>query len=87
MVNRNDDKTVNVIAETCFHPVTKIKVTGLKFFLGSNEDEESGSSSEVCHIIGDSEFVYKFLFGIALPTFFNRRMMWLTYEDYNTSTK
>ncbi|CAG8581659.1 1983_t:CDS:10 [Paraglomus brasilianum] len=42
----NDDKTVNVIAEACFHPVTKIKVTALKFFLGSNEDEESGSSSE-----------------------------------------
>jgi hypothetical protein len=45
--NRNDEKTVNVIAEACFHPVTKIKVTAIKFFLGRNDDEDNGSSSEV----------------------------------------
>ncbi|RUS20386.1 SDA1-domain-containing protein [Endogone sp. FLAS-F59071] len=36
----NDAKTVNVIAEACFSPVTKISVTGIQFFLGKNEDAE-----------------------------------------------
>ncbi|OZJ04923.1 hypothetical protein BZG36_02658 [Bifiguratus adelaidae] len=36
----NDAKTVNVIAEACFSPVTKISVTAIQFFLGSNEKEE-----------------------------------------------
>ena len=32
----NDAKTVNVIAEACFSPVTKISVTAVMFFLNSN---------------------------------------------------
>ncbi|CAG8450448.1 5354_t:CDS:10 [Acaulospora colombiana] len=35
---RNDAKTVNVIAEACFHSVTKIKVSAIQFFLGSNQE-------------------------------------------------
>ncbi|XP_030836828.1 protein SDA1 homolog [Strongylocentrotus purpuratus] len=46
----NDTKTVNVIVTACFSKVTKILVTGLKFFLGSDEegddDDDSDSESE-----------------------------------------
>ncbi|XP_041460227.1 protein SDA1 homolog [Lytechinus variegatus] len=45
----NDTKTVNVIVTACFSKVTKILVTALKFFLGSDEegnDEDSDSESE-----------------------------------------
>lgn len=42
----NDGKTVNVITTACFSKVTKILVAGLKFFLGTDEDEEKGSDSE-----------------------------------------
>ncbi|XP_064481458.1 protein SDA1 homolog [Ornithodoros turicata] len=45
----NDAKTVNAIGTACFHKVTKILVTALKFFLGSDdveEKEESSSESE-----------------------------------------
>ncbi len=43
---RNDAKTVNVIAEACFHQITKIKVTAIQFFLGSNQDRDDDDSSE-----------------------------------------
>jgi len=39
-----DEKTVNVIASACFSKITKVLVTAVKFFLGTdeeNEDEES----------------------------------------------
>ncbi|KAI8092331.1 SDA1-domain-containing protein [Gilbertella persicaria] len=36
----NDAKTVNVIAEACFSPITKISVTAVKFFLNSNDHQE-----------------------------------------------
>ncbi|CAG8496890.1 7275_t:CDS:10 [Funneliformis caledonium] len=42
----NDAKTVNVIAEACFHQITKIKVTAIKFFLGSNQDQDVSSEDE-----------------------------------------
>ncbi|KAL1914681.1 uncharacterized protein VTP21DRAFT_8092 [Calcarisporiella thermophila] len=42
----NDAKTVNIIAEACFAPVTKIYVTAMKFFLGTNEDQEEESDDE-----------------------------------------
>ncbi|KAF7721180.1 Protein SDA1 [Apophysomyces ossiformis] len=42
----NDGKTVNVIAEACFSPVTKISVTALKFFLNTNQEEEEESDDE-----------------------------------------
>ncbi|KAI9309047.1 SDA1-domain-containing protein [Cunninghamella echinulata] len=42
----NDSKTVNVIAEACFSPVTKISVTAVKFFLNTNEDKESSDDED-----------------------------------------
>ncbi|RIA84781.1 SDA1-domain-containing protein [Glomus cerebriforme] len=42
----NDAKTVNVIAEACFHQVTKIKVIAIQFFLGSNQDQDEDSSED-----------------------------------------
>uniref|UniRef100_A0AAX7SR61 Protein SDA1 n=1 Tax=Astatotilapia calliptera TaxID=8154 RepID=A0AAX7SR61_ASTCA len=42
----NDPKTVNVITTTCFSKVTKILVAGLKFFLGTDENEKNESDSE-----------------------------------------
>ncbi|XP_076614154.1 protein SDA1 homolog [Chaetodon auriga] len=42
----NDTKTVNVVTTACFSKVTKILVTGLKFFLGRDEDEKNESDSE-----------------------------------------
>ncbi|XP_049595008.1 protein SDA1 homolog [Syngnathus scovelli] len=41
----NDTKTVNVITTACFSTVTKILVAALKFFLGTDEENE-GSDSE-----------------------------------------
>lgn len=41
-----DAKTVNVIGEACLSRVTKLMVTGLRFFLGRDEEEEKESSSE-----------------------------------------
>ncbi|VDO23688.1 unnamed protein product [Haemonchus placei] len=38
-----DGKCANVIAETCFHKIPKIQVTGMKFFLGSKKDEDGES--------------------------------------------
>ncbi len=32
-----DQKTVNVMTTACFHKVTKVMVSALKFFLGSDE--------------------------------------------------
>ncbi|CAO3647454.1 unnamed protein product [Cunninghamella blakesleeana] len=42
----NDSKTVNVIAEACFSPVTKISVTAIKFFLNTNEDKDESSDED-----------------------------------------
>ncbi|KAI8086691.1 SDA1-domain-containing protein [Halteromyces radiatus] len=42
----NDSKTVNVIAEACFSPVTKISVTAVKFFLNTNEDKEESEDDD-----------------------------------------
>merc|ERR1712142_441945 len=39
-----DEKTVNVITTACFSKVTKVMVTALKFFLGTDEDEEEEDS-------------------------------------------
>ena len=40
----NDGKTVNIIAEALFSPHVKVMVAALKFFLGSNQQEEDGDS-------------------------------------------
>ncbi|XP_074113158.1 SDA1 domain containing protein Mys45A [Cotesia typhae] len=44
----NDAKTVNVLVTGCFSKITKVMVTCLKFFLGSDPDgkEENSSDSE-----------------------------------------
>jgi len=41
-----DEKTVNVIATGCFSKVTKILVTAVKFFLGSDEENEDEDSDD-----------------------------------------
>jgi len=41
-----DQKTVNVIATACFSKVTKIMVTGIKFFLGTDEDEDEDEDED-----------------------------------------
>merc|ERR1712106_1034592 len=41
-----DEKTVNVIATACFSKITKILVTAVKFFLGSDEDNEEDESDD-----------------------------------------
>ncbi|KAI8978373.1 SDA1-domain-containing protein [Pilobolus umbonatus] len=42
----NDAKTVNVIAEACFSPITKVSVTAVKFFLNSNEAQDDDEEEE-----------------------------------------
>ena len=41
-----DAKTVNVIASACFSKITKIMVTAIKFFLGSDQDEDEEDSDD-----------------------------------------
>merc|ERR1712106_1228858 len=41
-----DEKTVNIIATACFSKVTKILVTAVKFFLGSDVDNEEEESDD-----------------------------------------
>lgn len=45
-LDRDDAKTVNVIAEACFSPVTKIAVTAIRFFLNTNEEKEESDDEE-----------------------------------------
>jgi hypothetical protein len=46
-----DEKTVNVITTACFNKVTKIMVTAIKFFLGSDDDEVSnGHEASLCRM-------------------------------------
>ncbi|CAJ0586519.1 unnamed protein product, partial [Mesorhabditis spiculigera] len=35
-----DAKTVNAVAECCFHKLPKVQIAAMKFFLGTKEDEE-----------------------------------------------
>jgi protein SDA1 len=42
----NDHKTVNVIAEACLSPITKVMVTAVHFFLGNNEQKEESDDEE-----------------------------------------
>lgn len=42
----NDTKTVNVIVTACYSKITKVMVTALKFFLGSDTPEEIKDSDE-----------------------------------------
>ncbi|XP_014295711.1 protein SDA1 homolog [Microplitis demolitor] len=42
----NDVKTVNVLVTGCFSKITKVMVTCLKFFLGTDPDEKNDDSSD-----------------------------------------
>ncbi|KMQ84887.1 protein sda1-like protein [Lasius niger] len=42
----NDIKTVNVIATGCFSKITKVAVASLKFFLGTDPEEEGSDDSD-----------------------------------------
>lgn len=42
----NDIKTVNVIATGCFSKITKVAVASLKFFLGTDLEEEGSDDSD-----------------------------------------
>ncbi|KAJ3287922.1 Protein SDA1, partial [Borealophlyctis nickersoniae] len=42
----NDAKTVNVIAEACFSPISKIVAPAVHFFLGTNDKEDEESDNE-----------------------------------------
>lgn len=44
--NRNDAKTVSIVALGCFHPVTKVQSASVHFFLGS-EDDAADSDDEI----------------------------------------
>lgn len=49
----NDAKTVNVIAEACFSPITKISVTAVQFFLNSNDHQEEEDDDEDVSLLYD----------------------------------
>ena len=46
VINRNDAKTVSIIALGCFHPVVKVQSASLHFFLGSDEEKEDSDDEE-----------------------------------------
>ena len=46
----NDQKTVNVIVEACFSPVTKIRVTAMQFFLGKAEQVDNDDEDEESNV-------------------------------------
>lgn len=41
-----DERTVNVISSACFSDVSKLSVTAIKFFLGTDNEEEDGHSDD-----------------------------------------
>ncbi|KJA27481.1 hypothetical protein HYPSUDRAFT_35380 [Hypholoma sublateritium FD-334 SS-4] len=42
----NDVKTVSIVAQGCFHPVTKVQSASLHFFLGSEDDDPESEEEE-----------------------------------------
>jgi len=44
---RKDAKTVSIVAQGCFHPVTKVQSASLHFFLGSEEEDDESEDEEV----------------------------------------
>ncbi|KAF8906010.1 protein required for actin cytoskeleton organization and cell cycle progression [Gymnopilus junonius] len=47
-----DAKSVSIVAQGCFHPVTKVQSASLHFFLGSDEpDEESDEEASFCFLL------------------------------------
>lgn len=48
---RKDAKSVSIVAQGCFHPVTKVQSASLHFFLGSEEPDEEPDEEEVSFLI------------------------------------
>jgi protein SDA1 len=44
--DRNDPKTVSIMALGCFHPVLKVQSASLHFFLGSEDDQPDSDDDE-----------------------------------------
>ncbi|KAF8201579.1 protein required for actin cytoskeleton organization and cell cycle progression [Pholiota molesta] len=42
----SDAKTVSIVAQGCFHPVTKVQSASLHFFLGSEEEDDDSDEEE-----------------------------------------
>ncbi|KAH9484190.1 Protein sda1 [Psilocybe cubensis] len=42
----NDAKSVSIVAQGCFHPVTKVQSAALHFFLGSEEEDDESDEEE-----------------------------------------
>jgi hypothetical protein len=49
VIFRQDAKSVSIIVQGCFHPVTKVQSASFHFFLGSEEedDEEDADNNDV----------------------------------------
>ena len=52
LILRHDAKSVSIIVQGCFHPVTKVQSASLHFFLGSEEgeDEDEDDNNDVCFV-------------------------------------
>jgi len=48
---RSDAKSVAILAQGCFHPVTKAQSASLHFFLGSEELEDDEDEKEVSKLL------------------------------------
>ena len=50
IIFRHDAKSVSIIVQGCFHPVTKVQSASLHFFLGSEEDDDDDGDddNDVC---------------------------------------
>ncbi|KAF4615384.1 hypothetical protein D9613_002888 [Agrocybe pediades] len=45
-----DAKTVSIVAQGCFHPVTKVQSASLHFFLGSEEEDDDSDDEEAVDV-------------------------------------
>jgi len=44
--NRNDAKSVAIIAMACFHPIVKVQSASMHFFLDPNQDDDKMEASD-----------------------------------------
>jgi protein SDA1 len=44
--NRNDAKSVAIVAMACFHPIVKVQSASIHFFLGSDQDDDETEASD-----------------------------------------
>ena len=56
IIFRHDGKSVSIIVQGCFHPVTKVQSASLHFFLGSeeDEDEDDNDDNDVCFVFASA---------------------------------